>query len=210
MEKVFIFDMDGVIIDSEPIHQRVEREAAAQYGVRLDDERMQFYTGTRSEDLWKTIIEEENLDVNLGTLLSEVEGKKAIEIENSHLQPIEGIASLLEHLKNSQYKIALASSSSRALIQTVLTKYSIQHYYDFIVSGEEVEEGKPAPDIYLEVSRQLNVDPSDCVVLEDSANGVSSANAAGMRTIGFQSDDEQQLTHAHHIVARIDEVFSLL
>lgn len=210
MEKYFIFDMDGVIIDSEPIHKRVEKEIAAEYGVHLDNNRLLMYTGMRPADMWSVIIDEENMDVNLEELLSHVEMRMVEEIKNSNLQPMEGIIPLLNYLDENQYKIALASSSPRSLINTVLSKFSIRHYYTCIVSGEVVKNGKPAPDIYFETSRQLNTEPPNCIVLEDSANGIASANAAGMTTIGYQSDLEQDLNHANLIVHRIDQVPSIL
>ncbi|MBB6451120.1 HAD superfamily hydrolase (TIGR01509 family) [Geomicrobium halophilum] len=212
MGKVFIFDMDGVIIDSEPIHQKIEQETAAQLGVQLEPERLESYTGMRPKDMWASIINEEKLKVELESVLPEVEQRKVEAIGGSDLVPIPGVVPLLRELKRNQYLIAVASSSAYPLIDAVLRKFSIHHYFDCIVSGDDIESGKPAPDIYLEAAEQLNVHPSQCTALEDSTNGVSSANTAGMTTIGYKSPEagEQDVSHADHVVDHINKVQSLL
>jgi HAD superfamily hydrolase (TIGR01509 family) len=101
------------------------------------------------------------------------------------IEPIEGIGDLILNLKSQHIPIGLASSSPRTFIEAVLRKFNLLEHFDCIVSGEEVDKGKPAPDVYLEAAKLLETDAGQCVVIEDSKNGVAAAKAAGMRCIGF-------------------------
>jgi len=208
MEKVFIFDMDGVIVNSEPIHHMIELEVASKYNIPLDKKRLEAYVGMRTRDVWELIIKEEKLSLKIGELLFCSEETKVKYIEKSDIQPISGIIELIKKLKELGYIIALASSSPIVLINAILNKFDIISYFECIVSGEEVNYGKPAPDIYLEAANRLNVQPKNCYVLEDSKMGVESATRAGMMTIGFlnSGSGSQDLSLANHIVNSIEEI----
>jgi HAD superfamily hydrolase (TIGR01509 family) len=212
MEKAFIFDMDGVIINSEPIHDMVDMEVAAEFKIHLDHYRLQRYVGMRAKDVWKSIINEDQLPLTVEQLLVIADKRKVDFIEASYIQPIKGITGLLQQLKESNYRIALASSSSIEMIEAILNKLGIDSYFEFKVSGDEVNIGKPAPDIYLETARRLNVLPNNCIVLEDSEHGIEAGNAAGMETIGFANpgSGNQDLSNANYIVNSIEDVFCLL
>lgn len=212
MEKAFIFDMDGVIIDSEPIHDMVDMEVAAEFKIHLDHNRLQRYVGMRSRDVWESIINEDQLPLTVEQLLVIADKRKVDFIEASYVQPIKGITGLLQQLKESNYRIGLASSSSIEMIDAILNKLGINSYFEFKVSGDEVNFGKPAPDIYLESARRLNVLPNNCIVLEDSEHGIAAGNAAGMKTIGFANpgSGNQDLTKANYNVNSIEDVFCLI
>ena len=212
MEKAFIFDMDGVIIDSEPIHDLVDLEVAAGFEIQLDHQRLQKYIGMRSRDVWESIIVEDKLSLTPEQILLIANEKKLTCIKEFELQPIKGIPELLKQLKALNYRIALASSSPIVFIKAVLAKFDLEPYFEFIVHGDEVKAGKPAPDIFLEAARRLNVHPKNCFVLEDSKNGIAAGNAAGMITIGFANPESvpQDLSMAKHVVHSIEEVFSFL
>lgn len=212
MEKAFIFDMDGVIIDSEPMHDRVDMEVAKGHKIHLDQQRLHRYVGMRSRDVWESIINEDNLSLTADELLLIADDKKVKFIEENELHPIEGIRALLKQLQALNYRIALASSSPIAFIDAVLHKFEIDSYFECKVNGDEVKQGKPAPDIFLEAARRLNVAPENCMVLEDSKNGIDAGNAAGMKTIGFGNSGlgNQDLSKANHIVHSIAEVLALL
>ncbi|AGK53732.1 HAD family hydrolase [Bacillus sp. 1NLA3E] len=212
MEKAFIFDMDGVIINSEPIHDMVDIEVATEFKIHLDHYRLQRYVGMRARDVWESIINEDQLPLKVEQLLLIADKRKVNFIEASYIQPIKGITGLLQQLKESNYRIALASSSSIEMIEAILNKLGIDSYFEFKVSGDEVNIGKPAPDIYLETARRLNVLPNNCTVLEDSEHGIEAGNAAGMKTIGFANpgSGNQDLTKANYIVNSIEDVFGLI
>lgn len=212
MEKVFIFDMDGVIINSEPLYHSVELAIAKENEVPLDENSIQKYIGMRTIEVWESIVREQDLKINVKEILRFMEERKVEIIQQSTIQPIEGILGLLKKLKNLNYRIALASSSPAFIIETVLNKFNIHSYFECIVSGEEVQNGKPAPDIYLEVAKRLKVQPHNCIVLEDSKMGVKSGNHAGMKTIGFinPGSGKQDLSNANYVVHSIKQVMNYI
>ncbi len=212
MEKVFIFDMDGVIINSEPMHDLVDLKVASEFKIQLDRNRLQRYVGMRAKDVWKSIINEDQLHLTADQLVLIADDRKVKFIEESDFQPINGIVELLQVLKKLNFRIALASSSPLVLIEAILNKFDIASYFEIKVSGDEVNLGKPAPDIYLESARRLKVSPNQCFVLEDSEHGIEAGNMAGMKTIGFinPGSGNQNLTKANFIVGSIEEVLELI
>ncbi|CAH8770412.1 HAD family hydrolase [Paenibacillus dendritiformis] len=206
--KAFIFDMDGVIIDSEPIHFEIDVETMNYFGVTIAPHELERFVGMTNPEMWSILKEEYSLPQSVSEII-EYQLKSKIEwIRSTDLAPIEGIQELIFDLKKNNILIGLASSSPIAFINEVLRKYNFFEYFDSIISGEEVTKGKPAPDIYLEVSNQLNIKPNECWVLEDSKNGVQAAKAAGMKCIGFinQNSGNQDLSRADIIVNNIRDI----
>jgi HAD superfamily hydrolase (TIGR01509 family) len=130
---------------------------------------------------------------------------------HTNLQPISHVERLIRELVEQRVPIAVASSSSPALIEMILTKSNLKSYFSVIVSGEEVSQGKPAPDIFLHAAKELGVSPSVCLVIEDSHHGVKAAKSAGMRCIGYQNlnSGKQDLSCADHIVTSYEELWRL-
>ncbi|MFL1673616.1 HAD family hydrolase [Paenibacillus dendritiformis] len=206
--KAFIFDMDGVIIDSEPIHFEIDVETMKYFGVTIAPHELDRFVGMTNPEMWSILKQEYSIPQSVSEI-TEFQLKSKIElIRSTDLAPIEGIQELIFDLKKNNILIGLASSSPRAFINEVLRKYNFFEYFDSIISGEEVTKGKPAPDIYLEVSNQLNSKPNECWVLEDSKNGVQAAKAAGMKCIGFinQNSGNQDLSRADIIVNNIRDI----
>jgi len=202
-EKVIIFDMDGVLIDSEPAYLEMNKKLFTQFGIEMDDENYNLLVGMPSLPMWTMLKEKYDL-INEVSEFIELEKQRMNEILDSELitKPINGIKSLLDLLKEKNYKLSVASSSAKANIKFVLDKLSLKKYFDFVISGEEVANGKPAPDIFLKVAGRLNMKSRNCIVIEDSTNGVKAAAAAGMKCIGFRNNDTnlQDLTGADLIV----------
>jgi len=183
--KAFIFDMDGVIIDSEPIHFEIDVETMKYFGVTITPHELERFVGMTNPEMWSILKQDYSLPQSVSEII-EYQLKSKIELIRSiDLAPIEGIQELIFDLKQNNIVIGLASSSPIAFIYEVLRKYNFFEYFDSIISGEEVAKGKPAPDIYLEVSNQLNIKPNECWVLEDSKHGIQAAKAAGMKCIGL-------------------------
>lgn len=206
--KAFIFDMDGVIIDSEPIHFEIDVETMKYFGVTIAPHELDRFVGMTNPEMWSILKQEYSIPQSVSEI-TEYQLKSKIElIRSTDLAPIEGIQELIFDLKKNNILIGLASSSPRAFINEVLRKYNFFEYFDSIISGEEVTKGKPAPDIYLEVSNQLNSKPNECWVLEDSKNGVQAAKAAGMKCIGFinENSGNQDLSRADIIVNNIRDI----
>ena len=206
--KAFIFDMDGVIINSEPHHIEVEIATAAKYGATITEEDLSKYMGMVSTEMWSSVKSEHGLTGELEEILDHQINEKLSKLKASDLEPIEGIPALMQKLSKANIPMAVASSSPRVYITAVLEKFGIVDYFDSVISGEEVNQGKPAPDIYLETAKVLGVEPKDCVVLEDSHNGVRAAKAAGMTCIGYLAPDAggQDLSNADLIVSSINDI----
>ena len=206
--KAVIFDMDGVIIDSEPIHFEVDMQTMKDLGCNISVEELEKYVGTTNEYMLTDIKKNYNISTSIEEIISyKVEMTKS-KIIQSDLEPIEGIKELLSRLKNKNIPAAIASSSPRDFIDIVISKFKLQDYFKYIVSGEEVANGKPAPDVYIETAKKLGLSPKDCTVIEDSKNGVLAAKTAGMKCIGFQNSNSgnQDLSKADAIVKSITEI----
>lgn len=183
--KAFLFDMDGVIIDSEPIHFEVDLQVMADLGIDMKPEGLQRFVGMTNPEMWRMLKQEHRIAKSISDIMDEQNAIKIERIRTLDLAPIDGIPELIGELKAHGIKLALASSSPPAFIEAVLDKFQLRPQFDCVVSGEEVERGKPAPDVFLRAAERLGVEPVDCVVLEDSAHGVKAAKAAGMTCIGF-------------------------
>lgn len=212
MDKVFIFDMDGVIINSEPMHAEIELAVATELGIKFDRENWEKYVGMRPRDMWESVKTERQLSFNVDHVLTLADERKVQFINCKQIEPINGIKELLEKLTELDYRIGLASSSPKPFIEAVLNKFKFVRFYDVVVSGDDVKEGKPAPDIYLEAARRLGVNPDVCFVLEDSENGIKAGNSAGMKTIGFKNpaSGTLDLSEAAYQVNSIEEVLNLI
>lgn len=206
--KAVIFDMDGVIIDSEPIHLEVDVQTMKDLGYNILKEELNKYVGTTNEYMFTDIKNRYKINKSVEEIISYRAEIAKERIIKSDLEPIEGIRELLNDLKNKNIPAAIASSSPRDFIEVVVSKFGLQDYFSHIVSGEEVENGKPARDVYIETAKKLGVQSKDCIVIEDSKNGVLAAKAAGMKCIGFQNfnSGNQDLSKADVIVKSIGEI----
>lgn len=204
----FIFDMDGVIIDSEPIHFEIDIKTMEHFGVKISKEELEKYVGMTNPEMWKLIKNEHSIIESIDEIISYQLENKIEVLRGLDIEPIEGIKELLFQLKNENIAVAVASSSPRRFIEEVLLKFDLIDYFQYIVSGEEVAKGKPAPDIYIETAKHLGVDTKHCVVIEDSRNGVIAAKNAGMKCIGYKNinSGNQDLSQADIIIESIREV----
>lgn len=206
--KAFIFDMDGVIIDSEPIHTAVMKQELADFPFTLTQEECDRYTGMTCTAVFADIIEKYHLPYTAQQMAaSHMNTFKQYVLQN-HVEPMAGIVPLLEQLHRRQIPAAIASSSPLDAIEAVADDFQIRRYYKFFVSGESLPHGKPYPDIYLKTAELLGIAPADCVVLEDSCNGVRAAKDAGMYCIGFVNPNsgKQDLSRADEIVTDIASI----
>lgn len=210
MIEAFIFDMDGVIIDSEPIHFDEDMKTMHHLGASITMEQLEPYVGMTNPEMWVLIKQHYNLAQSVEEIINYQLNAKIRHLQDIEIFPITGIPELIDELKIRKIPIAVASSSPRRFIEEVLSKFKIAHEFNCIVSGEEVPKGKPAPDVYIEAAKQLNVNPRKCLVLEDSRNGIAAAKAAGMRCIGYvnANSGNQDLSTADFIIQSIDEILT--
>ena len=206
--KAIIFDMDGVLIDSEPLHKEVEQQILCELGVKLPHEEHIKFAGVGKE-MWSIIKKQYgyNKDVSENDIHATKRQLYLERLTSNPIRPIDGVRDIIHFAQNRNLKIAIASSSSRDNIEIVARAIEISDKVEIIVSGDEVPKTKPSPDIFLETSRLLNLAPEQCIVIEDSANGVKAAKDAGMFCIGFANPNsgDQDLSLADEIVYKLTD-----
>jgi len=189
MIKAVIFDMDGVIIDSEPLHDQSSKLMFERMTGKSGDEILRdlvAFRGRTERDFWSHMRQSYALAPSAEELArQEEEGFFSLLASSADVQPIAGVAELAGRLRAS-YPVALASSSSHIVISRVLARLQMRAVFSVVVSGDDVQHGKPAPDIFLLAAAQLGVDATNCLVIEDSHHGVAAAKAAGMKCLGFR------------------------
>ena len=207
MLKAVIFDMDGVIVDSEPLHMKAERMTLAPYGIKLDEKELQKYMGRTPRVLLEDVIEKYRLNTTIEEIYP-AHKKNLLALYKNEVELIPGVLELITELDREGVALALASSSDRILILSVIEKFQLSDFFKVIVSGEEVENVKPAPDIFLKTAEELGYFPEECVVIEDSGAGVKSAKSAGMVCVGFRSPHSkgQDITEAELIIDNFSEI----
>ena len=176
-----IFDMDGVLFDTEKLYQEIWQEIAKERGTELDGGFVREISGTNGSMTLRVI--EKYYHVSDGTDIARLCISRLEERLSSCVPVKEGVPGILQFLKENGIPTAVASSSSRMRIEKNLKTAGIQDYFSEIVSGSEVEKGKPAPDIFLRAAERIGCKPEECFVFEDSENGVRAGHAAGCITI---------------------------
>ncbi|MFC3787484.1 HAD family hydrolase [Paenibacillus sp. GCM10012307] len=210
--KAIIFDMDGVLIDSEPIYFEIERSSFTHFGADVSEEEHHTFVGVTLESMWQQVLDKKPLGCTLEEALSYHKGNvMRIMSGFERLEPMPNVERWLSWLKSQGIPLAVASSSPKALIELIMDKTGLGAYFDAFVTGEEVAHGKPAPDIFLHAAGLLGVDPASCLIIEDSRNGVRAAKSAGMRCVGFQNpgSGNQDLSQADEVVSSYEQLLSI-
>ncbi|HYO89000.1 MAG TPA: HAD-IA family hydrolase [Candidatus Limnocylindrales bacterium] len=203
---VVIFDMDGLLVDSEPVWGQVEDAMLSRRGYDLNVTIRERLIGMRMNDFWGAMVREYQLAESAEELIAEVTERMVTAIPG-HVEPCPGAQELLDYLHARGVPCAIASSSPMAIINAVVDSEGWHGYFEAFVSGDQVLNGKPAPDIYLEAARQIGADPSVCLTLEDSRNGARAAVAAGM--VCYAVPDLSH-GHANHFTEITPHVFPSL
>lgn len=207
--KGIIFDMDGVLINSEPFHYKVWEETLKRRGILLDYEVYKPCIGSTAGFLMKLLQDHYGIDEKDEELILEMKQIKKKMVEEEGYPPLmPHVKEFLERLKNAGYEMAVASSSPQSYIEQVTENQEIRKYFKYLVSGESVEHPKPAPDIFLKTAEVLGIAPENCMVVEDSANGCRAARAADMTCMAYFNPDsgQQDLSSAYIVVEGYDEI----
>lgn len=185
-----IFDMDGVISRTQRLHAQAQSDVLERdFSVeKSPSEITENYAGMEPG----TVFREEASADDPRKAHSRKQERLYELVEEKGVEPVEGALELIEEL-NHYYILGVGSGSQPNFIRLVLDDLGISEYFDSYTSGSEVENGKPAPDVYLEEARRLEVDPENCIVIEDSRHGVKAARDAGMNVIGLLSDVNEGL-----------------
>jgi HAD superfamily hydrolase (TIGR01509 family) len=208
MIKAVIFDMDGVIVDSEPLHFEVCMEVTRKLGKEVDKDYFNKYVGVSNPVMWEEIIKDLKIENTVDKTLELQMDLTIKHFNESSLGAISGIVKLMEDLKNNGIVCAIASSSPMIFIEAVVKKLRLEKYLEFYFSGETLGKSKPEPDIFIETAKKLGVNPKEVVVIEDSKHGVQAAKSAKMICIGYVNPNSgnQDLSKADYICNDINEL----
>lgn len=179
--------MDGVLVDSEPFHIEIEKQQFLQSKLSVSNEEHLRYMGVASDVMWKEIAERHSINVSVEDLIEQFKIKSIqyfSELEEIPVMP--GLIDLLETLSRKNFPMAVASSSYPEIIKIILEKTGLRKYFKVVVSSQEAGKSKPEPDVFLLAARKLGIPAKECVVIEDSANGIKAAQAAGMSCVAYQ------------------------
>jgi HAD superfamily hydrolase (TIGR01509 family) len=201
--------MDGVLIDSEPLHSLVEMNLTRELGLQLTEQEYHGFLGTTTRYMWVTLKDSHDLQQTLEELI-ELTDRRYLEYLQSlgELPLIPGVEHLLGQLEEAAVIRMVASSAPLSHIQYILKRLGLGERFQVLVSGVEVEHSKPAPDVFLHAAELGGVRPADCVVVEDASSGVRAAAAAGMACVGFRNPNSrgQDLSTADLQITSLSEL----
>ncbi len=208
MIEAVVFDLDGVLLRSEEVWDAVRERYVRERGGRYDEEVQRAMMGMSAPEWSRFLHEEAGVPDDLDEINSEVV-RRMLEAYRRELPLLPGAVEAVRRAADA-FPLALASSSNREVFEEVLELTGLADCFRATVSSEEVEHGKPAPDVYLEAARRLGVAPERCTAVEDSHAGIRSARAAGMRVVAIPNaaypPDEEALALADAVVRSLDEL----
>jgi beta-phosphoglucomutase len=208
--RAVIFDMDGVIVDSEPRHERAFLDVVTKLGYG-SNHGVEFskYIGKTDREVWLDFVERHQPAHSLDSLLA-MKRERVLEILRRDQPLFAGLPELIEKL-TGRYRLALASGSEPLVVQEVLKFRGLRQFFSAVTTSSQVKHGKPAPDIFLRSAQLLEVEPRSCWVIEDSKPGVAAGLAAGMSVIAItNTHPAAELAHATRVVRTYEEIAGIL
>lgn len=208
--ELVIFDMDGLIFDSEKVSYDSWALAAKVFNIDFDMKVFYRLLGTNHESVRNTLLGEFGNKINVDDYIEERRKINFSKISNG-VEKKEGIDELLEYLKKKNIKRAVATSSNREVALGLLSKANILHYFDYVLCGDEVKKSKPDPEVFLNVAKKLDVNPENCMVLEDSEAGTIAGSRGRMRVIiipDLKEPDEDIVRLAYKRLNNLKEVIN--
>lgn len=189
--KAVIFDMDGVLIDSEPLWRIAMIQGFNDIGIEFTDADCRSTTGMRFKEVVEHWFNHHNITHSTPTQLNDSVIAHLIDLIKTKGEVMSGAFELLEFLKSKKFPLGLATSSSHILVDAVLEKTQTKPYFSSVTSAEFLKHGKPHPEVFFKCAQNLNVLPENCLVIEDSVNGVKAGKAAGMTVIAIPDSEHK-------------------
>lgn len=209
MKRTVIFDMDGVIVDTEPVHHYAFLEHFRELGIDVTPEMYASFTGNSTKNVYERLKETFGLQHDIEVLIA---AKRRIFNDafdrKEDLALLMGVHNLIQDLYDNGMQLILASSSAKVTIERIFRRFGLHKYFSHIVSGEDFPKSKPHPAIFLEAVRLSGMEKDTCLVIEDSTNGIKAAKAAGLYCIAYDSVNSkmQDLSEADRVVRHFHEL----
>ena len=209
MIKTVIFDMDGVIVDTEPVHHYAYVQHFKELNIEVSPAMYASFTGNSTKNIYERLKTIFNLEQVVNEL---VERKRSLfdAAFNSKedLYLLDGVEELIKELYNNGMQLVLASSSANVTINKIFKRFNLDQYFTHKISGEDFPKSKPHPAIFLKAAFLAQTSVENCVVIEDSTNGIKAANAAGIFCIGYKSKNSklQDYTTANRVINDFKEL----
>ncbi|ECP6146504.1 HAD family hydrolase [Campylobacter jejuni] len=189
--KAIIFDMDGVLIEAKDWHYEALNKALKLFGMEISRyEHLTTFDGLPTKDKLKMLSLEKGLPLSLHGFINELKQQYTMEIVHNLCKPKFHHEYALSKLKNEYYKMAVCSNSIRNSIETMMQKSSLDGYFEFYISNEDVSKGKPDPEMYNKAIKKLDLSPNECMIVEDNENGIRAARASGANVMIVKEVDE--------------------
>lgn len=209
MLKAVIFDMDGVIIDSEPLHNKAYNNMFTQIGIRVSNELYESFTGQSTINICKRLCSHFNLDYTPESLVA-IKRKYYKEFfeSNSSLSLIDGALNLIKDYHHNGLKLVLASSAAMTSINQIFDRFDLHQYFSAKFSGGDLKQSKPHPEIFLKAIQSTGFSNKECIVIEDSTNGIKAAKAAHVFCIGYDSfhSKNQNYSNADMVITDFNDI----
>ena len=190
--KAVIFDMDGVLVETDHLFEHFVSNFLKKLGVEAPPD-IDRYRGMTSQDQWKILKRKLGLKLPVKKLVTEAREKYLGYLESiPHIEAVDGVTQLIKELSVAKIKMAVASSANPVRMKKLLKRVGIDSAFGVMISADDVARGKPAPDCFLLAAKKMDVLPTDCVVIEDAERGILAARAAGMKCVGYKGSSENQ------------------
>lgn len=214
MIQTVIFDMDGVIVDTEPVHHYAYVQHFKQLNIEVSPEMYASFTGNSTKNIYERLKETYNLSQDVQTL---VETKRNLFNDafdsKEDLYLLDGVEDLIKDLYTNGMQLVLASSSANVTIERIFDRFNLHHYFTHKVSGEDFPKSKPHPAIFLKAAELAQTPVENCIVIEDSTNGIQAAKSANIYCVGYDSFHSklQDYSKADRVITHFNELdFSVI
>ena len=209
MLKAIIFDMDGVIVNSEPLHRKAYFDMFEEFNLDVSNRLYESFTGKSTSAICKELCEIFDLSISHEKLMfSKRKHFKTIFDNDPEFQMIDGALSLIKDYFYNNLTLILASSASMTNINRIFKKFDLDKFFKAKISGADLKESKPNPEIFIKAAKLSGFNKSECIVIEDSTNGVIASKSAGIYCIGFNSPNSknQNYDKADLVVSNFNEI----
>jgi HAD superfamily hydrolase (TIGR01509 family) len=209
MLKAIIFDMDGVLVNSEPLHRKAYFDMFEEFNLNVSNRLYESFTGKSTSAICKELCEIFDLSISHEKLmLSKRKHFKTIFDNDPEFQMIDGALSLIKNYFYNNLTLILASSASMTNINRIFKKFDLDKFFKAKISGADLKESKPNPEIFIKAAELSGFNKSECIVIEDSTNGVIASKSAGIYCIGFNSPNSknQNYDKADLVVSNFNEI----